>query len=92
MVDMNRQGVAVWLHSLKYARQLRKFGNVHYISKKMKYVVLYCNQDTIDDTIQRLNSLHFVKEVEISMRPFIKTEYQNAKPDKAKEYDYRMGI
>ncbi|OLO40774.1 hypothetical protein BTR23_04690 [Alkalihalophilus pseudofirmus] len=92
MLASHRQGMAVWLHSLKYARQLRKFGNVHYVSKKMKYVVLYCDQENIDGLVDRLQSLHFVKKVEVSMRPFVKTQYQNAQPDKAKEYDYKMGI
>lgn len=92
MLFEKRQGMAVWLHSLKYTRQLRKFGNIHYVSKKMKYVILYCSQDSIAEIKERLESLHFVKEVQLSERPFIKTEYQNAKPDKAKEYDYKMGI
>lgn len=92
MLTSDRQGIAVWVHSLKYARQLRKYGNVHYVSKKMKYIVLYCDQETIQETVERLEAFHFVKKVSVSMRPFIKTEYQNAKPDKAKEYDYRMGI
>lgn len=92
MLFTKRQGLAVWLHSLKNVRQLKKFGNIHYVSKKMKYVILYCDQGEIDPVVQRLESLQFVKKVEVSMRPFVSTEYQNAKPDKAKEYDYRMGI
>jgi uncharacterized protein YlbG (UPF0298 family) len=92
MLGGNRQGLAVWLTSLKFARQLRRFGNVHYASKKMKYVVLYCNQDAVEDTMNKLQSFHFVRDIKPSMRPFIKTEFQNAKPDKAKEYDYKMGI
>ncbi len=88
----NRIGLAVWLHSLKYVRQMRKYGNVHYASKRMKYVVLYCDENAIDETIERLQSLHYVKLVSKSMRPYLKTEFQNARPDKAKEYDYKMGI
>lgn len=91
MVGM-RIGLAVWLHSLKYVRQMRKYGNVHYASKRMKYVVLYCDEATIDETIEKLESLHFVKLVSKSMRPYLKTEFQNTRPDKAKEYDYKMGI
>lgn len=92
MLFTERQGIAVWLHSLKNVRQLKRFGNIHYVSKKMKYVILYCDQADVAAIAERLSSLHYVKKIEVSMRPFVSTEYQNAKPDKAKEYDYRMGI
>ena len=92
MLGSQRQGISVWLTSLKFARQLRRFGNVHYVSKKMKYVVFYCNQEEVEDTMKKLRSFHFVREVKPSMRPFLATEFKNAKPDKAKEYDYKMGI
>ena len=87
-----RQGLIVWLNSVKQAKMLRKFGNVHYVSKRLKYVVLYCNQDEIEDLMNRLKSYSFVKKVEPSFKPFVKIEYENSKPDKAKEYDYKMGI
>ncbi|MDV2685309.1 YlbG family protein [Alkalihalophilus sp. As8PL] len=92
MENGNRQGIAVWLTSLKFARQLRRFGNVQYVSKKMKYVIFYCDQEKVEEITKKLNGFHYVRDVQPSMRPFIKTEYQNAKPDKAKEYDYKMGI
>ncbi|MBW8348656.1 YlbG family protein [Bacillus sp. IITD106] len=87
-----RQGLIVWLFSLKNAKALRRFGNVHYISKRMKYVVLYCAQDEAESLAEKLSSMPFVKKVELSYKPFLKTEFENAKPDKAKEYDYRIGI
>jgi uncharacterized protein YlbG (UPF0298 family) len=46
--------------------------------------------DDIDRTIERLKKFHFVKRIELSYKPFIKTEYENAKPDEAKEYDYQV--
>jgi uncharacterized protein YlbG (UPF0298 family) len=88
----NRVGLAVWIQSLKQVKQLRKYGNIHYVSKKMKYVVMYCDEDRSEQTMEKLRSLHFVKEVSISMRPWIKTEYQNSVPEKEKEFDYKMGI
>ncbi|WP_078576110.1 YlbG family protein [Salipaludibacillus agaradhaerens] len=88
----NRVGLAIWIHSLKQVKQLKRFGNIHYVSKRMKYVILYCDEEKSDETIQRLNSLHFVKDVSKSMRPWIKTEYQSSTPDKAKRDDYKMGI
>ncbi|WP_059104724.1 YlbG family protein [Shouchella shacheensis] len=92
MLSPSRQGVVVWLTSLKYARQLRRFGHVQYVSKKMKYVVFYCDQHKVEETMEKLSSFHFVVEVQPSMRPFVNTDFQNAKPDKAKEYDYKLGI
>ncbi|KAA9025990.1 YlbG family protein [Niallia endozanthoxylica] len=87
-----RQGLIVWLHSLKQAKMLRRFGNVHYVSKRLKYAVLYCNSDEIEELMAKLKSYSFVKKVEPSQKPFIKIEFENSKPDKAKEYDYKMGI
>ncbi|PGT78153.1 YlbG family protein [Bacillus sp. AFS040349] len=86
-----RQGIVVWLHTLKQLKMLRKFGNVHYVSKKLKYVVLYCNMDVTEQTIQKLSSYSFVKHVEPSYKPFLKLEFES-KIDKAKEYDYKIGL
>ncbi|SDY76841.1 Uncharacterized protein YlbG, UPF0298 family [Evansella caseinilytica] len=88
----NRVGLAVWLQSLKQVKLLRRFGNIHYVSKKMKYVVMYCDENQVEATMNKLQSLHFVKDVSMSMRPWLKTEYQNSVPDKEKEFDYKMGI
>ncbi|WP_077211411.1 YlbG family protein [Bacillus dakarensis] len=87
-----RQGIIVWLYSLKQAKMLRKFGNVHYVSKRLKYVVLYCNLEDTERLMEKIQSYSFVKKVEPSFKPFLKMEFENSKPDKAKEYDYRMGI
>ncbi|WP_100330805.1 YlbG family protein [Bacillus xiapuensis] len=87
-----RQAIIVWLHHTKPAKSLRKYGNVHYVSKKMKYAVVYCNQEEIERTVDKLQSLSFVKRVELSFKPFLKTEYENSKPNKAKEYDYKIGV
>lgn len=87
-----RIGLAVWLNNLKMARHLRRYGNVHYLSKRLRYAILYIDEARKDEIIEKLNQYNFVKKVEPSYRHELKTEYQNAKPDKAKEYDYRMGI
>lgn len=90
MID--RQGIIVYLHHLKQAKSLRKFGHVHYISKRMKYVVLYCDMVNVENTITKLERLSAVRKVVPSQRPFVSTVYENAKPDKAKEYDYKTGL
>ncbi|MBB4824045.1 uncharacterized protein YlbG (UPF0298 family) [Sporosarcina luteola] len=90
MID--RQGIIVYLQHLKQAKSFRKYGHVHYISRRMKYVVLYCDREEVETTIQKIERLPSVKKVLPSYRPFVKTEYENAKPDKAKEYDYKIGL
>lgn len=86
-----RQGIVVWLHSLKHIKMLRKFGNVHYVSKRLKYVVLYCNMDMVEQIVQKLTSYSFVKHAEPSYKPYLKLEFES-KIDKAKEYDYKIGL
>lgn len=88
----DRQGLIVYVHHLKQAKTMRRYGHVHYISRRLKYVVLYCDQDEVDSLIMKLKRLPYVKEVLPSYRPFVSTEYENAKPDKAKEYDYKIGL
>lgn len=87
-----RQGIIIYVNQLKHAKTLRKYGNVHYISRKLKYVVMYCNQQDVEALMEKLQRLPFVKDVVPSYRPFVKTEFENAKPDKAKEYDYKTGL
>ncbi|MBO1004913.1 YlbG family protein [Pseudogracilibacillus auburnensis] len=88
----DRQGIIVWLFSLKNAKSLRRFGHVHYVSKRLKYVVLYCDMDEAESICEKLSSMPFVKKAEVSYKPFLKTDYENSKPDQAKEYDYRIGL
>ncbi|MBZ5518634.1 YlbG family protein [Bacillus sp. KS1] len=90
-MENKRQGIIVYLHSLKHSKMLRKLGNVHYVSKRLKYVVLYCDMDLIEKTMEKISSYSYVKKVEPSYKPFLKLEFES-KLDKAKEYDYKIGI
>jgi len=87
-----RQGIIVWLYSLKQAKTLRRFGNVHYVSKRLKYMVIYTNQEDVEQLMAKISAYSYVKKVELSYKPYLKMEFENSKPDKAKEYDYKMGI
>lgn len=60
---VQRQGIIVWLYSLKHAKMLRRFGNVHYVSKRLKYVVLYCNLEETEMLLEKLQSFPFVKRL-----------------------------
>lgn len=73
-MENKRQGMIVYLHSLKQSKMLRKFGNVHYVSKRLKYVVLYCDMNQLERTMDKISSYSFVKKVEPSYKPFLKLE------------------
>ncbi|MFB4162548.1 YlbG family protein [Alteribacillus sp. JSM 102045] len=87
-----RTGIAVWLHSTKHVRQLRKYGVIHYVSKSMKYGILYCNQKEVEETLRILNSLPFVEKAEQSMKPEIRTEFSGPVHPKEKSFEYNVGI
>ncbi|MGP4062142.1 YlbG family protein [Halobacillus litoralis] len=87
-----RQGIIVYFQHMKNIRQIKKHGHLIHASKKMKYALLYVNQEDIEFKKEKLERLPFVSRVTSSHKPEIRTDYENAKPDKAKQYDYKMGI
>ena len=52
-----RRGLIVWVYSLKQLKNLKKFGLLHYVSRRMKYVVLYLNEETFEETEERIRKL-----------------------------------
>lgn len=87
-----RQGIIVWFQHMKNLKQIKQYGHIIYASKVWKYTVLYVNQDQMEEVEEKLLQLPFVSSVDRSQKPFLRTNFENAKPDKAKEYDYKMGI
>ncbi|WP_204121482.1 MULTISPECIES: YlbG family protein [Levilactobacillus] len=66
-----RQSLIVYTYSLKQTRQLKRYGTVMYVSKKMRYVVLYVDQEDVKSLTDQLSQLRFVKRVVASARPEI---------------------
>ncbi|NDI33497.1 YlbG family protein [Chengkuizengella sediminis] len=81
-----RTGLIIWVKHIKALRLVERYGNIHYVSKKLKYVVLYVNEDKVEQVIVQLNKLNFVTNVERSYRREIKTEYDTNVPDKTRFY------
>ncbi|PRO64746.1 YlbG family protein [Alkalicoccus urumqiensis] len=88
----DRVSLSVYLQSLKQVKQLKRYGHVHYVSRKMKYVVLYTDVENMEQLEDKLQKLPFVKRVRRSMRPWIKTEYQKEVKEKIPKDDYKMGL
>jgi uncharacterized protein YlbG (UPF0298 family) len=83
-----RTGFIIWLHDSKPARNLEKYGSLHYISRKMNYAVIYVNADRAEETMKSIQRLPYVKKVERSYRSEIPTEYNSNMPDKTRFYSY----
>ncbi|GGD65140.1 YlbG family protein [Paenibacillus nasutitermitis] len=81
-----RTGYIIWVNDVKSARSLEKYGSIHYISRKMHYVVMYMNSDRADEVVRNIQRLPFVKKIERSYRNEIKTEYERNVPDKTRFY------
>lgn len=99
---VQRQGLIVWLYTLKHLKSIRKYGHVHYISKKLKYVVLYVDSEQADQTAEQLERYHFVRQVEQSHREEIDMTFKDSIPNRIdpnlksasedKEYDFSVFI
>ncbi|MFQ3545864.1 DUF2129 domain-containing protein [Halobacillus rhizosphaerae] len=87
-----RQGMVVYFQHMKNIRQIKKHGHLIHASKKLKYALVYVDQEELEEKMEKLERLPFVSRVIPSLKPEVRTEYENAKPDKAKQYDYKMGI
>lgn len=81
-----RTGYIVWVSDVKAARNLDKYGTLHYVSKKMQYAVLYVNAEKAEETVKNMKRLNYVKKIERSYRNEIKTEYSKDIPDKTRFY------
>ena len=51
-----RRCLIVWVYTLKPLKQLRRYGLIHYVSRKMKYVVIYMNEENIESNMEKLIS------------------------------------
>jgi uncharacterized protein YlbG (UPF0298 family) len=60
----DRVGLTVWLYTTKYVNKLKRYGLVHYVSRKMKYAIIYVDKTEKEKTEQNLNKQHFVRQVE----------------------------
>lgn len=81
-----RTGFIIWVSDVKAARNLEKYGSVHYISRRMHYVVMYVNAERSEEIMKNIRRLSYVRKIERSYRNEIKTEYDSNGPDKAKFY------
>lgn len=73
-----RIGLAVWVYTNRHVHKLKRYGFIHYVSKKMNYVILYIDQDQKEETIKAISDFHFVKKIEESHKQEMRMDFQAA--------------
>lgn len=64
-----RRALVVYINGNRVVRTLRRYGTVRYVSRRMHYVILYVNQDQVDQLKTKIGQLRAVREVQESARP-----------------------
>lgn len=59
----SRTSLVVYVSSLRQVRQLKRYGHLEYVSKRMRYAIIYVNEEDAKETIGRLKQLRFVKRI-----------------------------
>lgn len=59
----NRTCLTVYLHYNRDARKLNQYGDIVYHSKRLRYVLVYMNQEQVEEAILTLSKEGFVKKV-----------------------------
>ncbi|WP_165211696.1 YlbG family protein [Streptococcus tangpeifui] len=58
-----RLGIIVYLYYNRDARKLNRYGDMIYHSRRFRYVHLYLDADKLEETLEILKKLKFVKRV-----------------------------
>lgn len=72
---VKKRSLIVWVRNFKQLKVLKRFGFIHYVSSKMKYVVLYMNEEDIEIAMNKISSYNFVNRVEKSYRPDVEMNF-----------------
>jgi len=61
----------VYLKNNRHATQLKKFGQLTYVSQKMNFAMIYVDDIDVDQKIEKIKQYKFVRDVLKSPRPDI---------------------
>lgn len=75
-MEQKRKGIVVWMYSLSARKALQNYGVIYYISRKMKYAVMYVNKSNLEKTMEKISKLRSVKSVELSYRDEVDMNFE----------------
>lgn len=78
---VERSKLYIWLYSFKSFNALKKYGYIHYASRRMNYVVMYVNADEEAAIMKDLEALSFVRQVSRSPHKEIDMTFEHALDD-----------
>ena len=70
---IKRQGMIVWFQNRRNIKQIKRYGHLIYASKKLKYAVIYVDQENIDKIEGKLKKLPYILKTSRSQMPYIRT-------------------
>ncbi|GEN95997.1 YlbG family protein [Pediococcus ethanolidurans] len=73
----SRQSIIINLANLRQVKQLKKFGILYYVSKSMKYAVLYTDRELAQKACIAIGRLSSVKHAEISPRADLRMNFDD---------------
>ncbi|WP_018658901.1 YlbG family protein [Allofustis seminis] len=86
--DFNdRIGIIVDIKNKKFVSRLKKYGDIHYISKHMNYAVIYVNKEDADAKVAQIEKEKFVRKATISPKGSLALEYDGLLEEMQREID-----
>ncbi|APE77140.1 hypothetical protein ARA02_07325 [Leuconostoc mesenteroides subsp. jonggajibkimchii] len=76
-----RRAIYIYINNIRHAQQLKKFGQITYISRTMMFVGLYVNDENVEQLVEKIKQYKFVKKVVMSPRPEINPDLDNLHDD-----------
>ncbi|USS87287.1 YlbG family protein [Fructilactobacillus hinvesii] len=65
------------LFSVKQAKTLQRFGDLRYVSRRMRYAILYVKQGEVNKIMHELNQLRMVKKVEVAPTQILAFQFED---------------
>lgn len=62
----DRTGLIVRVSNKRNVKRLMKYGLLHYVSRKMSYVILYVDTNDVENIMERIQKENYVSSVEKS--------------------------
>ncbi|HDB3263773.1 TPA: DUF2129 domain-containing protein [Staphylococcus aureus] len=74
-----RTSIVVYLKHMKHERQIRKYGHIVHSNRDRKFVIMYVNEQDVDQIVHKLMQLKYVRHIDGSPYKYLKKTYEKEK-------------